>query len=89
MQYSSFIATIVVLNPVDELHAKFNSGALLLNDTVHLMYRWAEIKEVTGGFGPAYVQNFVAYARMTPEGKLLYDADKPTFKKTHSFSPKE
>ena len=75
----------VVLNPIDELHAKFNSGALLLNDTVHLMYRWAEIKEVTGGFGPGYVQNFVAYARMTPDGKLLYDADKPTFKKTHQW----
>ena len=65
----------MILKPVDRLHAKFNTGALLLGDKVHLLYRWAEIPEQTGGFGPKYLQNYVAYAQMTPEGKLLRDGN--------------
>ncbi len=75
----------MILKPVDRLHAKFNTGALLLGDKVHLLYRWAEIPEQTGGFGPKYLQNYVAYAQMTPEGKLLRDDDKPVFERTHQW----
>ena len=78
----------IVLNPVDKLHAKFNTGALLDNGVVHLLYRWAEIPEPGQGYGPKYLQNFIAYAQMTPEGKLLRDDDKPVFKRSHQWEKK-
>lgn len=75
----------VILNPVDNLHAKFNTGALKIGDTVHLLYRWAEIPEQTGGYGPKYLQNYIAYAQITPDGKLIRDDDKPVFERSHQW----
>ena len=75
----------VVLSPENELNAKFNSGAFLKDGAVHLLYRYAEISRPTGGFGPDYLKNYIAYAKMTPEGKLLYDGRLPAIEKTSPF----
>ena len=75
----------VILQPENELVAKFNSGAFLKDGTVHLLYRRAEISRPSGGFGPDYVKNYIAYARMTPKGKLLSDDPRPVFERTTPF----
>ena len=66
-----------ILTPKDKLHAKFNTGAHFDGEVVHLLYRWAELPGPASGIALKYVQNFLAYAAMTPEGKLLRDDDKP------------
>ena len=78
----------VVLQPENGLIAKFNSGAFLKDGAVHLLYRRAEISRPTGGFGPDYVQNYIAYARMTPEGKLLYEDPAPAIERTSPYEAK-
>lgn len=75
----------VVLQPCDAYHAKFNTGAIRQGGVVHLLYRWAQTKELSNGIGPLYVQNFIAYAQMTPDGKLLRDDDQPVFERTHQW----
>ena len=79
----------VVLRPENELNAKFNSGACLRNGVVHLLYRYAEIARPTGGGpGVSYVKNYIAHARMTPEGKLLLDDPSPVFERTTPYEAK-
>ena len=64
----------MILSPKDKLHAKFNTGAHYDGNVVHLLYRWAELPGPASGIALKYVQNFLAYASMTPEGKLLREA---------------
>lgn len=77
-----------VLTPEDALHAKFNAGALLSGGEVHLLYRYGEIKKPSGGRAPKYIQNGIAYARMSPEGQILYDSGKYVVEKTHKWEKK-
>jgi Predicted glycosylase len=66
----------VVLQP-EEGHAKFNAGMIRVDDKVHMLYRWSEATKVWTGdkTGLKYLEDFVSYAELTPEGKLIYDAD--------------
>lgn len=66
----------VVLQPA-EGHAKFNAGMIRDGDTVHMLYRWSEATKIWTGekTGLKYLEDFVSYARLTPDGKLAYDAD--------------
>lgn len=74
-----------ILTPADEYHAKFNCGAYFDGEKVHLLYRWAKIPQVSGGAHPKYEENYISYACMSPEGKLICDADKPFMQITHEF----
>ncbi|HEY9078174.1 MAG TPA: hypothetical protein VIO61_16685 [Anaerolineaceae bacterium] len=58
--------------------AKFNAGMTLAGDVVHMLFRYAEWKP---RFDPARESNYAVdemrYARLTPEGRLLYESPKP------------
>ncbi len=58
--------------------AKFNAGMTLSGDTVHMVFRYAEWRPE---FNPETQSNYavdqIRYARLTPEGKLLYESDHP------------
>jgi len=55
--------------------AKFNAGMVREGDTVHMVFRYAEWRKQ---FDPARQSNYavdeIRYARLTPEGKLLYES---------------
>lgn len=67
----------VVLAPRDERHAKFNAGMVRQGDRVHMLYRWAQTNPPGVDGKVQYVQDYIAYARLDPEGRLLEDADRP------------
>lgn len=75
----------VVLRPKDGPNgkfAKFNAGMVAENDTVHMLYRWGEKEEPRTDYSKIYhdapyAQSFVSYARLSLDGKLVYDSDKP------------
>ncbi len=60
-----------------EGHAKFNAGMVRDGDTVHMLYRWSESTKIWTGnkTGLKYLEDFVSYAKLTLDGKLIYDAD--------------
>ena len=71
----------VVLNPKDKYHAKFNAGMVREGNRVHMLYRWAEAESSKcppDGISPiSYVHDFIAYAELDTNGKLIKDYDKP------------
>lgn len=75
----------VVLKPKDGPNgrfAKFNAGMVAEDDTVHMLYRWSEKKEprTDGGkiyHDSPYLRNHISYARLSLEGKLAFDSDRP------------
>jgi predicted GH43/DUF377 family glycosyl hydrolase len=90
----------VVLQPKgsrDSVFAKFNAGMVADNGVVHMLYRWGEKMDVPGwkpdfdnSGGPrhrpgGYLKDYISYARLTPEGRLLEDYDKPVICATHTF----
>ena len=75
----------VILAPENELIAKFNAGAHFDGKVVHLLYRRGEIERPSGGASPHYVKNYIAYARMTPEGKLLFEDPRPAIARTSDY----
>lgn len=71
----------VVLEPESsepKTFAKFNAGAVLAGDVVHMVYRYAVWRPT---FDPETQSNYAVddtrYARLTPEGKLLFEAKQP------------
>ena len=91
----------VVLKPQGDrnsVFAKFNAGMVEENGVVHMLYRWAEKIEIPGwnpDFGnqdrpnryypSPYLKDYISYARLTPEGRLIEDYDKPVIYATNSF----
>lgn len=80
----------VVLQPRDKDHAKFNPGMILQGDTVHMVYRWAKTDPRNPGTKRShnYEQDFVSYARLTPDGKLVTDLDDKGFIRFESADPR-
>lgn len=71
----------VVLEPESSeprTFAKFNAGAVLDGDVVHMVYRYSVWRPI---FDPETQSNYevddTRYARLTPEGRLLFEAKKP------------
>ena len=71
----------VVLEPAQKAVrtvAKFNAGMTLDGDTVHMAFRYAEWRP---GFDERSQSNYaideIRYARLTPSGKLVYEARQP------------
>lgn len=60
-------------------HAKFNAGMVRDGDIVHMLYRWAEAPRKDDKGFPLYTQDFVSYARLDIEGRLLEDRDDRPF----------
>ncbi len=62
-------------------HAKFNAGMVLDSGKVHMLYRWSESSKVWTGTktGLLYLQDFVSYAELTSDGKLVSDLDEKGF----------
>lgn len=58
--------------------AKFNAGMTLTGDTVHMVYRHAVWRP---SYDPCRQSNYASddtrYARLTPEGRLLHDSNRP------------
>lgn len=64
--------------------AKFNAGMVRSGDMVHMLYRWSEMREGSSSETQSpYLQDFISYASLSTDGKLIYDSDKkvifPTF----------
>ena len=80
----------VVLAPKDKEHAKFNAGMVKQGDKVHMLYRWSKSTGVWTGekTGIRYAEDFVSYAELTPEGKLVSDLDDKGFIKYYIEDPK-
>lgn len=71
----------IVLKPAgDKVRtvAKFNAGMALAGDTVHMAFRYAEWRP---NFEEKNQSNYaideIRYARLSPEGRLLYESDRP------------
>lgn len=86
----------VVLKPKDGPNgrfAKFNAGMVAENDAVHMLYRWGE-KEVPRMDNTAiyhdspYLKNFISYARLSLDGRLVYDSDEPAIYPTTPLEAK-
>lgn len=90
----------VVLKPEgdqDSVFAKFNAGMVEDRGVVHMLYRWGEKMEVPGwkpDFSDpnrprhrpgAYLKNYISYAQLTPDGRLVMDYDKPVIYPTQPF----
>ena len=78
--------------------AKFNAGMIRQGNVVHMLYRWGERKRIPGWkpdlsdpenpiriSDAPYVQNFISYARLSMDGKLLFDANTPAIYPTVPF----
>lgn len=80
----------VLLAPRDKEHAKFNAGMVKQGDIVHMLYRWSRSTEIWTGekTGVLYAEDYVSYAQLTPEGKLLSDRDEEGFIKYYIENPK-
>ena len=80
----------VVLAPKDKEHAKFNAGMVKQGDKVHMLYRWSKSTGIWTGekTGIRYAEDFVSYAELTPEGKLVSDLDDKGFIKYYIEDPK-
>lgn len=80
----------VVLAPKDKEHAKFNAGMVKQDDKVHMLYRWSKSTGIWTGekTGIRYAEDFVSYAELTPEGKLVSDLDDKGFIKYYIEDPK-
>lgn len=70
----------IVLQPAGpefRTEAKFNAGMVREGDTVHMVFRYSRWRP---SFDPATQSNYVVdearYARLTPSGQLLYEADR-------------
>lgn len=65
--------------------AKFNAGMILDGDIVHMLYRYSVWK---ASYNPNIESNYaiddIRYARLTPEGKLIYESNKPLI--SHSLA---
>ena len=71
----------VILKPQPG-HAKFNAGMIRDGDDVHMLYRWS--KGIRGnekdGFDVSgYTKDFVSYAKLDLNQKVVYDADEKGF----------
>lgn len=77
----------VVLAP-KEGYAKFNAGMVDDGDMVHMLYRWSKATKIWTGekTGLAYEQDFIAYARLDKEGRLLYDSDRPLIAPSNAYN---
>lgn len=64
-------------NPQPYTVAKFNAGMTLADDVVHMVYRYTEWR---AEFDPATQSNYAVdetrYARLTPQGHLLFDSQR-------------
>ncbi len=58
--------------------AKFNAGMVLDGGVVHLLFRYAEWrKEFDPECMSCYAKDEIRYARLTPQGRLLYESPLP------------
>jgi predicted GH43/DUF377 family glycosyl hydrolase len=62
--------------------AKFNAGMIVQDCAVHMLYRWGEKAEPRLDYSKVYhdapyVRNFISYARLSLDGELQYDSDRP------------
>ena len=83
----------VLLAPKDENHAKFNAGMVKQGDKVHMVYRWSKQNGIATDAnekktGIVYLDDFVSYAELTPEGKLVSDLDEQGLIKYYIENPK-
>ena len=83
----------VLLAPKDENHAKFNAGMVKHGDKVHMVYRWSKQNGIATDAnekktGIVYLDDFVSYAELTPEGKLVSDLDEQGLIKYYIENPK-
>ena len=83
----------VLLAPKDENHAKFNAGMVKQGDKVHMVYRWSKQNGIATDAnekktGIVYSDDFVSYAELTPEGKLVSDLDEQGLIKYYIENPK-
>ena len=83
----------VLLAPKDENHAKFNAGMVKQGDKVHMVYRWSKQNGIATDAnekktGIVYSDDFVSYAELTPEGKLVSDLDERGLIKYYIENPK-
>ena len=58
--------------------AKFNAGMTLAGNVVHMAFRYAEWRPAFDEKTQSnYARDEIRYARLSPEGKLLYENDRP------------
>ena len=58
--------------------AKFNAGMVLEKDIVHMVYRYSVWRPVYDErIQSIYISDDLRYARLTPEGRLLYESKQP------------
>ncbi len=63
----------VLLSPDTEKEAKFNAGMVRSGDTVHMLYRYAQILDYEDGGKVRYSANQIHYARLSREGTVCED----------------
>ena len=76
----------VILRPKDNMHAKFNAGMIKIGNKVHMLYRWAETTKNREGTLINYKQDYVAYAELDLDGKLVKDHDEPLIAPFNEFN---
>lgn len=63
----------MVLQPARETEAVFNAGMVKQGETVHMLYRRAEVADRGDGKSLRYEKNEICYARLDLQGRVLED----------------
>lgn len=63
--------------PTHRTIAKYNAGMALHEGVVHMAFRYGEARKEYDGTMSNYAKDEIRYARLTPEGKLVYESPVP------------
>lgn len=70
----------VVLSPRNSSNAKFNAGMAREGDKVHMLYRCADSTPNHNGISIDYLSDYICYAELDVNGKLVRDFEEPVIK---------